>query len=243
MSIEKFDAIYQRAAERKGGEDQLEALLSHPLSKEELAAIPDDRWLAAFSMKVFQSGISWSVVRNKWPNFEEVFFGFKIEPLLMLSDEQWETKATDKRIIRHLTKVMSIPANARMIHEAKIEYGSFGKMVADWPQEKITDLWAYLKKRGNRLGAIPVLTHFAKWALIPSSCLATLKLTCVIARSLKVAKIRKNRSMQPTKRLFNGSKKVAEACLKSAKSLRSAPAIIAFNRDWPKTKRRTKYWI
>ncbi|HDM8199570.1 TPA: DNA-3-methyladenine glycosylase I [Vibrio harveyi] len=152
MSIEKFDAIYQRAAERKGGEDQLEALLSHPLSKEELAAIPDDRWLAAFSMKVFQSGISWSVVRNKWPNFEEVFFGFKIEPLLMLSDEQWETKATDKRIIRHLTKVMSIPANARMIHEAKIEYGSFGKMVADWPQEKITDLWAYLKKHGNRLG-------------------------------------------------------------------------------------------
>ncbi len=142
MSIEKFDAIYQRAAKRKGGKDQLEALLSHPLSKEELAAIPDDRWLAAFSMKVFQSGISWSVVRNKWPNFEEVFFGFKIEPLLMLSDEQWETKATDKRIIRHLTKVMSIPANARMIHEARIEYGSFSNMIAEWPREKITELWA-----------------------------------------------------------------------------------------------------
>ncbi len=72
-------------------------------------------------------------------------FGFKIEPLLMLSDEQWETKATDERIIRHLTKVMSIPANARMIHEASIQHGSFGKMVADWPQEKITELWAYLK--------------------------------------------------------------------------------------------------
>ncbi|MEE3877981.1 DNA-3-methyladenine glycosylase I [Vibrio sp. YYF0003] len=152
MTIEKFDAIYQRAAERKGGKDQLEALLTHPLSKTELAAIPDDRWLAAFSMKVFQSGISWSVVRKKWPNFEEVFFGFKIESLLMLSDEQWETKATDERIIRHLTKVMSIPANARMIHEASIEYGSFGKMVADWPQENITELWAYLKKHGKRLG-------------------------------------------------------------------------------------------
>lgn len=73
MTIEKFGAIYQRAAERKGGKDQLEALLTHPLSKTELAAIPDDRWLAAFSMKVFQSGISWSVVRKKWPNFEEVF--------------------------------------------------------------------------------------------------------------------------------------------------------------------------
>ncbi len=152
MSIEKFDTIYQRAAERKGGEDQLEALLTPPLDKEELAAVPNDRWLAAFSMKVFQSGISWSVVRKKWPNFEEVFFGFKIEPLLMLSDEQWEAKSTDERIIRHHAKVMSIPANARMIHEATIEYGSFGKMVADWPQEKITDLWVYLKKHGNRLG-------------------------------------------------------------------------------------------
>ncbi|MGP8304937.1 DNA-3-methyladenine glycosylase I [Vibrio sp. YIC-376] len=152
MSIEKFDAIYQRAAERKGGANQLESLLTPPLSKEEIAAIPDDRWLAAFSMKVFQSGISWSVVRKKWPSFEEVFFGFKIEPLLMLSDEQWEAKSTDERIIRHHAKVMSIPANARMIHEAAIEYGSFGKMVADWPQEKITELWAYLKKHGNRLG-------------------------------------------------------------------------------------------
>lgn len=231
MSIEKFDAIYQRAAERKGGEDQLEALLSHPLSKEELTAIPDDRWLAAFSMKVFQSGISWSVVRNKWPNFEEVFFGFKIEPLLMLSDEQWETKATDKRIIRHLTKVMSIPANARMIHEAKIEYGSFGKMVADWPQEKITDLWAYLKKRGNRLGGNTGPYTLRQMGVDTFILSSDVEATCVIARSLKVAKIRKNRSMQPTKRLFNGSKKVAEACLKSAKSLRSAPAIIAFNRD------------
>lgn len=152
MSIERFDDIYQRAAERKGGDDQLEDLLTLPLSKEELAEIPNDRWLAAFSMKVFQSGISWSVVRKKWPNFEEVFFGFKIEPLLMLSDEQWEAKATDERIIRHHAKVMSIPANARMIHEATVEYGSFGKMVADWPQEKITELWSYLKKHGNRLG-------------------------------------------------------------------------------------------
>lgn len=152
MSIERFDAIYQRAAERKGGEEQLEALLALPLSKEELAATPNDRWLAAFSMKVFQSGISWSVVRKKWPNFEEVFFGFKIEPLLMLSDEQWEAKSTDERIIRHHAKVMSIPANARMIYEASIEHGSFGKMVADWPQENITELWAYLKKHGNRLG-------------------------------------------------------------------------------------------
>ncbi|HAS63231.1 MAG TPA: 3-methyladenine DNA glycosylase [Vibrio sp.] len=152
MHLEHFDAIYQRAAERKGGETQLELLLSTPLSKNEITAISDDRWLSAFSMKVFQSGMSWKVVRNKWPNFEELFFGFKIAPLLMLSDEHWEIKSADKRIIRHHSKVMSIAANAQMIYEAGIENGSFGKMVANWPAEDITGLWLYLKKHGQRLG-------------------------------------------------------------------------------------------
>ncbi|AMF92836.1 DNA-3-methyladenine glycosylase I [Vibrio fluvialis] len=152
MTMEKFQSIYQRAAERKGGEDQLESLLKKPLSKAELAAVPEDRWLSAFSMKVFQSGISWDVVRKKWPNFEELFFQFRIEPLLMLSDEVWEQKAQDPKIIRHLAKVMSIPKNARMIYEARQEHGSFSEMVANWPIERITELWEYLKKHGDRLG-------------------------------------------------------------------------------------------
>ncbi|GAK87912.1 hypothetical protein JCM19238_5522 [Vibrio ponticus] len=152
MNLEHFNAIYQRAAERKGGAAQLEAMLSTPLSKQELIEIPDDRWLSAFSQKVFQSGMSWKVVRNKWPNFEELFFGFKIGPLLMLSDEQWEVKSTDKRIIRHHSKVMSIAANAQMIYEAGIAHGSFSQMVANWPSEDITGLWLYLKKHGQRLG-------------------------------------------------------------------------------------------
>lgn len=152
MPLEKFADIYQRAAERKGGEAQLEALLATPLSTEAIAAISDDRWLSAFSMKIFQSGISWQVVRNKWPNFEEVFFGFRIEPLLMLSDEQWDEKASDTRIIRHHAKVMSIRENAKMIHSVSTQHGSFGQMVANWPKDDITGLWSFLKKHGSRLG-------------------------------------------------------------------------------------------
>lgn len=152
MAQEKFEDIYQRAAQRKGGKSSLESLLATPLSKKELLATPNDRWLAAFSMKVFQSGISWKVVRNKWPNFEEVFFGFKTESLLMLSDEHWDIKAADPRIIRHHAKVKSIQANAQMIYEASLEHGSFAKFVTNWPSEDITGLWLYLKKHGSRLG-------------------------------------------------------------------------------------------
>ncbi|GAM61516.1 hypothetical protein JCM19232_5817 [Vibrio ishigakensis] len=152
MNLEKFEDIYHRAAERKGGEAELEARLSSPLFDDEIADISDDRWLAAFSQKVFQSGISWSVVRKKWPNFEEVFFGFKPEHLLMLSDEMWEKKAQDPRIIRHFAKVMTIQANAQMIIGARREHGSFADMVANWPAERITELWDYLRKNGKRLG-------------------------------------------------------------------------------------------
>lgn len=152
MTIEKFESIYQRAAQRKGGEAQLELMLHKPLSPDELAAIPDDRWLAVFTEKVFQCGISWNVVRKKWPEFEEVFFQFRIQPLLLQPDETWEEKAKDPRIIRHLTKVMTIPANALMINMASLRYGSFGKMVANWPSDDITGLWGYLKKHGKRLG-------------------------------------------------------------------------------------------
>ncbi|MCW8347019.1 MULTISPECIES: DNA-3-methyladenine glycosylase I [Vibrio] len=150
--MEKFSSIYARASERKGGDDALESLLTKPLTRAELLAISDDRWLAAFTMKVFQCGISWQVVRNKWDNFEDVFFQFRVEPLLMLSDEHWEQKAQDPRIIRHLTKVMSIPSNARMIQSARFEHASFAEMVANWPADSVTELWLHLKKHGARLG-------------------------------------------------------------------------------------------
>ncbi|WP_413284503.1 DNA-3-methyladenine glycosylase I [Vibrio sp. MA40-2] len=150
--MEKFASIYQRAAERKGGEPALESLLSRPLAKQQLLQITDDRWLSAFTMKVFQCGISWRVVRNKWPNFEQAFFEFHIPSLLMLSEEQWEQKAKDPKIIRHLTKVMSIATNAQMILSARYEHPSFSSMVADWPNEDMIGLWLYLKKHGSRLG-------------------------------------------------------------------------------------------
>ena len=151
-AYEAFDSIYQRAAQRHQGEAALETLLDNPLSQEALAAIGDDRWLAAMTQKIFQSGISWQVVRNKWPNFEAAFFGFDIEKMLLISDEMWEEKARDASIIRNFTKVMTIRENALMMHEASLKHGSFSNMIANWPSSDIIGLWAYLKKEGKRLG-------------------------------------------------------------------------------------------
>ena len=39
-----------------------------------------------------------------------------------------------------------------MIHDVRYEGESFSKLIAEWPSEDITGLWAFLKKNGSRLG-------------------------------------------------------------------------------------------
>ena len=152
MGIESFSTIYQRACKRKGGEKALESMLSAPLSSELVAKIPDDRFLAAMTKQVFQSGFVWRVIEKKWPEFETVFFGFDIEKVLLMPDEMLEQKASDKRIVRNYKKVMTVRDNAMFIKDINREHGSFGQFVAKFDASNITELWTTLKKRGSRLG-------------------------------------------------------------------------------------------
>ena len=73
-----FDDIFLIAAERKGGVDAVEALLSKPLPAQALAAIPEDRWLAQIAKSVFQAGFNWKVIDHKWDGFETAFHGFDV---------------------------------------------------------------------------------------------------------------------------------------------------------------------
>ncbi|MEZ9233390.1 DNA-3-methyladenine glycosylase I [Vibrio amylolyticus] len=152
MNYESFDDIYYRSCQRKGGEAALESLLLEPLSHAQLASISDDRFLAQFTKSIFQSGFVWRVIHNKWPSFEEVFWEFNIEKLLLMPTDMLERKAQDTRIVRNFTKVKTIPANAQMIRNVQREHGSFAKFIANWPEDDIINLWLYLKKHGERLG-------------------------------------------------------------------------------------------
>ncbi|MCO7226369.1 DNA-3-methyladenine glycosylase I [Pleionea sp. CnH1-48] len=152
MKAESFDTIYQRAAERKGGESSLEHLLDKPLDNKLLSKIPDHRYLSEFTKKIFQSGFVWRVVENKWENFERVFFDFDIKKLLMMPPDMIERKASDPDIIRNLRKVKSIQNNALFIDDINKAEGSFGEWIAKWPEDSIVELWLLLKKRGDRLG-------------------------------------------------------------------------------------------
>ncbi|TNG92629.1 DNA-3-methyladenine glycosylase I [Pasteurellaceae bacterium USgator11] len=151
MILEAFDDIYQRACRQKGGEVRLQQLLCPVQSSQALLAVPDHRWLAEFTRKIFQSGFVWRIVDQKWQHFERLFWGFDIEKLLMMPDELWEKKAQDPSIIRNWPKVATIKHNAQMIYQANLD-GGFSRLIAEWDPQNITALWRYLKKNGQRLG-------------------------------------------------------------------------------------------
>lgn len=153
MKPPSYVTIYARACERKGGEAAVEALLPKSASKRQLKKLGPDRYLAEFTRKVFQSGFVWRVVDQKWDNFEELFWGFDVDRLIMMPDEMLERKAQDPKIIRNMTKVRTIRDNALMIVDAqRREDCGFGEFIANWPKDDTVGLWLYLKRQGKRLG-------------------------------------------------------------------------------------------
>ncbi|MCV2893307.1 DNA-3-methyladenine glycosylase I [Lentibacter sp. XHP0401] len=146
-----FDEIYEIAAKRKGGGAALEALIDKPRSAAELAAIPEDRWLAEISKYVFRTGLAWQVIDSKWDGFEAAFYGFDIGRCAMMDDEMFDRLITDTRIVRSGPKIASVRDNAAFFLELRTE-GGVGKVLGEWPDEDFVGLLEMLKKRGARLG-------------------------------------------------------------------------------------------
>ena len=156
----KFEKIKERAEHRKGGGAALKKLLPKVASKKKLIELGDDRYLAMMTKCINQAGFSWKVIENKWPEFEEAFFGFDLRKLGYLSAEQWEAYVSDRRVVRNWQKIKALQENVFFVADESVKNGSFGKFIADWPASDQIGLMAYLKKHGSRLGG-----HSALWFL------------------------------------------------------------------------------
>lgn len=146
--------LHEFCLNRFGSAQALEARLPTPQADETLRARSDDRYLSLLSLRIFRAGLKHSVVDAKWPAFEEVFFGFDPEKVVLMSAEHLERLMQDTRLIRHLAKLKSVPRNAQFVLDVRREHGSFGTLIEQWPVTDITGLWRYLAKRGNQLGGL-----------------------------------------------------------------------------------------
>src|ERR1700733_9663084 len=147
-----FKSIRARAEKRKGGPKALEKLLPPKPSMKALAKIPDDRILAKMTQRVFSAGFAWSVIENKWPDFEKAFLGFEPAKLIFQPDDFWDALLSDTRIVRNGAKIGSVRENAAFVQEIAKEHGGFGQFLAGWPSSDQVGLLDLLAKRGSRLG-------------------------------------------------------------------------------------------
>jgi 3-methyladenine DNA glycosylase Tag len=152
--LEKFAAIHQRASERKGGDAALKRMMPKVRGPRALANITDDRFLAEMTRCIFQAGFVWRVVDHKWDDFEDVFFGFPPEKIVLLSPDQIDRFCQNPRIIRNRQKILSIQHNARFLLDVAREHASFGKLISRWPGTDLIGLLTYMKKHGSRLGGM-----------------------------------------------------------------------------------------
>lgn len=193
-----FEKIKERAEKRKGGAAGLKKLMPKVASKKTLIETGDDRYLAMMTKCINQAGFSWKVIENKWPEFEEAFFGFKPDTLGMLSPEQWEAYVSDRRVVRNWQKIKALQENVYFVQDEARRHGSFGRLVADWPESDQIGLMAYLKKNGSRLGG-----HSALWFLrrMGKDCFMMATDVVVTLRSIGVDITEKPNSQRDLKRV------------------------------------------
>ena len=164
--------LHEFCLNRFGSAAELEAHLPVPKTAEQLRQVSDDRYLSTLALRVFRAGLKHSLVDAKWPAFEEVFFGFEPQKVVLMGAEHLERLMQDARIIRHLGKLKSVPRNAQLVLDVAKEKGSFGAFLADWPQDNIVGLWQYLAKHGHQLGGLSAprfLRMVGKDTFVPSN--------------------------------------------------------------------------
>lgn len=150
--MRSVEGLMNLAVSFRGSVEAVEELLPTMKTPEEFKAIADDRILAQMARSVFQAGFSWKVIEAKWPGFEEAFEGFVPVRWKFMSDDDLDSLVSDKRIVRHGQKILSVRDNAILLCDLEDEFGSAAACIADWPQEDYWELLEMLKKRGSRLG-------------------------------------------------------------------------------------------
>jgi 3-methyladenine DNA glycosylase Tag len=151
MTTPSFGPILE-AAQLRHGAAALEKRLPQPRSAAELRQLPDDRYLSLMSLRVFRAGLKHSLVDAKWPAFEKAFHGFMPGPICAMSDEALEQLLADKNLIRHWGKLKSVRDNAAAMLGIARQHKSFGIWLADWPGERLVELWEALAKGFSQMG-------------------------------------------------------------------------------------------
>jgi DNA-3-methyladenine glycosylase I len=87
---------------------------------------PDDSaYFENLTRCIFQAGLSWRMIANKWPNFKAAFDDFYVRTVASYGDDDVVRLLGDAGIVRNRRKVLATIDNAREFERIAGEHGSF----------------------------------------------------------------------------------------------------------------------
>jgi 3-methyladenine DNA glycosylase Tag len=108
-------------------------------------------YLEVLSKAVFEAGMNWKVIENKWPGFREAFDQFDAATIAAYTPDDIDRLMSDTRIIRNMRKVEATIHNAKAFLDIEQEFGSFARYLeAMRPfDSQLKDLQKRCKHLGN----------------------------------------------------------------------------------------------
>ncbi len=103
-------------------------------------------YLEVMSKAVFQTGISWKVVQNKWPGIRAAFRGFDPAAIAALTK--------DPGVIRNRRKIEATIDNARRMLELERQHGSPATGLPAGRQRSGQGFRSYLRSHGGFEGTV-----------------------------------------------------------------------------------------
>lgn len=87
----------------------------------------DEAYFENMSRIIFQAGLNWRVIDQKWPTIKKAFLNFNIEKIASFTDVTVQELMKDAGIIRNKGKNNAIIYNAKGFKVIKKQSGSFQK--------------------------------------------------------------------------------------------------------------------
>ena len=85
----------------------------------------DDVYFENITHVIFQAGLSWKMISEKWSNFRKAFENFSIDKVAEFGDSALVRLMANKGIVRNRRKIEATISNAKEFQKIKREWESF----------------------------------------------------------------------------------------------------------------------
>ena len=113
----------------------------------------DNAYFENMTRCVFQAGLTWKLISDRWSNFTKAFKDFNIEVVADYDEEDIERLLSDSGILRNRAKIEATIVNAIVFLKIKEEFGSFRDFMDSLDKsENYKFVKKELAKRFSRMG-------------------------------------------------------------------------------------------